>query len=699
MPLISYGNWYFYHVQLGKFEEISDMTEYLRSCGQQGTEIDFDKTIDQYQESTEFALKAITELVKENIVPLANQESYSVIVSFCFTQIWRKNAFQLLTVYTEVLQTWFDTGFPRSLRNISEVFNRTASIPFETLRFATVGKESPIRALQHRTLALPSLLEEFINLMGYLPSGQEDIFSLQFLVLGLSCGDLRVSAGALDLYACAFAAPEPRAIGHLVESICLVARCWVTSHQTDGATKRIGAYLRAALRVCRGIVHSSGGIPAFLNLVVALLSITGDLLSLIIDEALTLFSDLIDKKCCEGRLVFDFRTITISAVLCCRNPRALFCFLIRLFDLPSEILSPNGDFALYLIIFAPLLCLSLDSPQALTTICDFDDIKRVLANITQHFRSSHISALLGHLEGQASQTFAFDLIHTLTPLTAPKTIEIAAALLGALVQLPFDCPVNGIFDLGCALLSVSSSKEVIDGLAHLTYEATLNEHSVLCASKIRFLQAISNCSDGSNIRPILLSRLTQSQSVSFIEQEFKRIQISVDRASAFPSPEKIYKIRFDAIETFPPIFPFEAEFLHCEIVSEVTNFCRRIQVNPQSNWAFSLYCATDISECKGRGESVAPDVNLDLHFSAILAKTVEEIIAEEAEMASDDEETEEKTADKIAGPIEDLVYSFGEGENRTHSVHMKAFLPDLAEIDALVGVTGFPIGTANGPSG
>jgi hypothetical protein len=688
LPLISYGNWYFYHVQLGKFEEIGDMTEYLLSCGQTRATVKVGKSVDQYYESSEFALKAIKALVKEDIMPLSNEDAFSVIVSFCLTQMRRKSAFELLTVYSEVLKTCFDSGFPRSLRNICEILDRTASIPFETLQFTAVLTESPLRALQHRTVSLPGLLDEFVNLIGYLPTGQEDIFALQFLLLGLSCGDLRVAAVALNLYAAAFKRPDPRAIPHLIESVCLVTRCWITSERSDQSTHRIGDYLRGALRVCRVFIASNGPIPAFFRLVGAILGVGSDLLAFVVDEALQLLCDLIDLKCWDAESGLDFREIMISAVLVCRDPRLLFHSLICLFDLPSAMLARNGDFALYLIIFAPLLCFALDSPQALATICDFAGFRRAVGNINQHFKSSHIAALLSHYEGQSSQTFAFDLIHTLRPLTNTQTIETAATLFSALVKLPFDCSISGIFDLGCALLSVSSAKEVIDGLAQLTYEATLNERTVLCASKIRFLQAISNCSDHSQIptppRP-------RTQFAPELDQEFKRIQLSVNRASSYPSAERVYKVRFDSIESFPPIFPFEEEFLQCEIVREVTNFCRRIQVNPQSNWAFSLYCATDVSECKGRAEADSPAFNLDLDFSAIIARTLEEIMAEEAEGEEEGESSAEKGSAIVARALDTVVYSFGEGENRTHSVHMSAFLPELAEVDEVFGIRGFPV--------
>jgi hypothetical protein len=74
------------------------------------------------------------------------------------------------------------------------------------------------------------------------------------------------------------------------------------------------------------------------------------------------------------------------------------------------------------------------------------------------------------------------------PLATNKMIEVPATLFSALVQLPFDRSIRGIFDLECALLSIASPKDVIDGLVVLRCEATSNEHFALCAIEIRFLE-------------------------------------------------------------------------------------------------------------------------------------------------------------------------------------------------------------------
>jgi hypothetical protein len=464
-----------------------------------------------------------------------------------------------------------------------------------------------------------------------------------------------------------------------------VIRCWISRQPSDSATQRIADYLKSALRVLRGILSASTDsrdYTAFFRLVVAIVSVGGVILPLVIDESLTLLSDLIQLRCWEVKKGFDFRQILIASILTCRNVKVLVTFLINMFDLPSEILSTTCDFSLYLIVFAPLLCGSLDSPQALATICEYSDFRRAIDNIKKHFKSTHIAAVLNDLRSSSSQTFAFNLIHTLAPLTTLRTIETAAHMLSALMHTFVDFSIPGIFDLGCALLSFSKAKTVIDGLSCLTSEATLNERSNLCASKIRFLQAISNCSEGQ--RFLERSRQKSTNLSLDWEAEFRVIQNSMKSTSVYQSPEKIYKARFDSIENFPPIFPFESEFLQCEIVREVTNFCRRIQVNPQSNWAFSLYCATDVSECKAREDADSPELSLDVPFNSILETTLNEIIEEEAESLSEGEVEGEK--DQAGTVPARQIYSFGEGENRTYSVEIEAFLPELAIVDDFMGL-------------
>jgi len=72
--------------------------------------IDGEKTIDRYQETAEFALRALTELAKEDAIPLSSQEIFAVIVAFCLTHLNRKTAFDLLRIFSDVLRVSFGYG-------------------------------------------------------------------------------------------------------------------------------------------------------------------------------------------------------------------------------------------------------------------------------------------------------------------------------------------------------------------------------------------------------------------------------------------------------------------------------------------------------------------------------------------------------------------------------------------------------------
>jgi hypothetical protein len=100
----------------------------------------------------------------------------------------------------------------------------------------------------------------------------------------------------------------------------------------------------------------------------------------------------------------------------------------------------------------------------------------------------------------------------------------------------------------------------------------------------------------------------------------------------------VYKVGFDAIENLLQIIPFEEEDLRCALVHEVANFCRRIQVNPQSSWAFALYCGRDVSECKTGAEAAAALFNL--HFSTVIAEKLKKLMVDEDERDVDREERE-----------------------------------------------------------
>ena len=691
IPLINYSNWYFYYVQLGKFEEIKDMNEFL-DC--QNTDNEKERNTYSYHESTEFALKTLTALVKEDIVPLSTEGYFAIIVSFCLTHMNRKSAFILLREYAEVLQTSFDSGVPSCLRNICELLARAATLPFDSLRFLAGCTEPPLRALQNRIVSLSALLGSFVTLLAYLPYTNDDLLQRNFLIWGIACGHLSTSSKAINMCSLFHSTPVC-AINHIINSVCIVMRCWITSNCSLTTTQKVSDYVECALHTIRSIlnsVHNDGqdmsNYTCFFDLAIAVMRTRGPLLPLVVPETLGLITDLIKFECYSPSDEYDFITILILAVLTCKDVKTLFKFIIQVFDLPSAILSREGDYGLYLIAFAPLFCSAQTSPQDLADICSLADIKSAVVAIQKHFHSTHIKALLENTENFSTQTFAFDLMHTLSSITSDKTLATSAVLLSSMVRLTVGVNSESVFDLGAALLCVRASKEVVDGLVFLTCEATLNQLNGITPSKVRFLQAISNYAHNAGFVYIPTEQGSQYLTLRpEIETEFARIQDQNRANTIYTSEEKVFKVRFDSIETFPPLFPFEEELLKSPLAHVITNFCRRIQVNPQSNWALSLYCASDAAEYNVKVSDEKPKLKLDIPFSQKLTQVLQDVIEEEGISASDGYSPDQVRERQVLLVNESEVYTIGTGENMTHSVDVSSFLPDPVVLEEILGIS------------
>ena len=174
---------------------------------------------------------------------------------------------------------------------------------------------------------------------------------------------------------------------------------------------------------------------------------------------------------------------------------------------------------------------------------------------------------------------------------------------------------------------------------------------------------------------------------SSVETEFARIQDQNRANTIYTSEEKVFKVRFDSIETFPPLFPFEEELLKSPLAHVITNFCRRIQVNPQSNWALSLYCASDAAEYNVKVSDEKPKLKLDIPFSQKLTQVLQDVIEEEGISASDGYSPDQVRERQVLLVNESEVYTIGTGENMTHSVDVSSFLPDPVVLEEILGIS------------
>ncbi|OHT12319.1 hypothetical protein TRFO_17903 [Tritrichomonas foetus] len=631
VPLVSFSNWYFHYVQVGRFEEISDMGDYLQNGIGKRVQVDFTKIRQKCNESVEFALDVLVQFALEDTIPFSH-ESLSIILAYCLSHINNKRAFKLIHTLSGVLKSSFDSGVPAVLRDVCELLDRINSIPFETLRFVIESDDPPLRSLQSRIVPIAPILALLIQVFEYLPSGDDSVFSREFLCWGLSCGDLAVAANSLNLYALKFTTTDTIIISHIIESTCSVLRCWIFSPESEIATRHTADYIISSLRTMLMIASSLKEqnvlqhYSIFYWISICILSIRGSIFPFILHDALKLITYLIKNRVYEKESMFsgdfeDFEPFLLPIIMNCRDIHILYIFLMQLVRIPREMLSKNGNYSLYMIAFAPLICFSLEtsSSSALTEICTIVQFRSLLERLSDLYSGTHVATLLKQiLDSHATftvQEFSFNLIHALNSLTKTKVLEKAAYILSGLVQHGSTIKIDSLFDLGAALLSVLPTKEVVEGLSTLTCEATLNQLCEVTSSKIRLLQAISNFSQTANFLQIM----ENSRKFIIVQEQWgnvvRAIQEFVQKKlhQLFRDPDKVVKVRFDSIDTFPPIFPFEETFMQCECVNEVIAFCRRIQVNPQSNWAFSLYCAADISEIKA-AENENPDLNFDIDF-------------------------------------------------------------------------------------
>lgn len=642
VPLLSYGQWYFYHVQLGKFEEIADMDNYLHS-GREKTEKE-SKTNDSYGLSTQFALSCMKSLLRDNMMSIYG-DHLDIILSFCLTHLHQKMAFDLLFDVVLALEISYDSGIPGSIRNLHELLSQIASIPYDSIHFVIESEEKdPLRALQKRTVSLCQLLESFKCVINEWPNEQaDDTIAKNFLIWGVSCGDLKIAAKSLNMFSTTFNTSDMTIMNTIVESMCLVMRCLISSQYDEGATLRVAEYITAALNALIMVVETNelnNQTNVLFWLTNSILRMNGLFFENIVEAALKLFNSLIDHH--GFNIIDDFDTqfidmkeILINVFITVKNTQLMYAFYNHVLLLPAKLLAKDGNFSIYIIAMAPLLCCSISSPQGLANIVTLDEYQASMAKLVKLANNPQITSLFERINkdhDDKQRDFAFYLMGSLKSIATNADFEAGSLIFSEMIDIHYAFPVDCFYDLGTAILSVCPTNYVIMNLSPLTREVILNQTSGIVESKILYLQTISSHSASFT----LIKNKTSEFDINNKKWEpiIHRIQSFAQKTlhKVYQPSERSYTVRFDSIEYFPPMLPFEEHFLHQEIIEEVTNMCRRIQVDPQSNWASSLYYSKEYSEHKAKKEEL--NLKLDLPFSAILASLVEAVIDEDESCTS-----------------------------------------------------------------
>ena len=670
--LLHYSSWYYYHVQLGKYEEINDMSEFLEQFHKTKDNISMDlrtmkrihsgKKNDNYAESINFAMEVLKDFAQEDILPVAN--TFNVIVSFCLTHIHMKNAFDLLYTIAENLNHSFNSGSPECLWNACEILSRISSVQFDVIRFVPEDPETPLRALQKRVVSISSLLQLFNKIYSIIPTDSEDDISLYLLMWGLSCGDLQTAATALNLYASSYETTNKNVINHIIESCCLVARCIVEAPIEQRSLEHSAEYICAIFRTIRVIVtqlakaQQLDQYPQLLFLPIAFLGLNGPLLKHIIDDCLQLITTIINHGVFDEKSknafnldslktyiknynenFTDMRPLLKIALLNCTNTLVIIQFLMQITKLPTFLLSNDNDYTNYASAFAPFVCCSIEDPQLFSKICRLSNFTEALKRLSNLFPDSKLSQLINDAyKGKFTdaESYAIEYMKALAVLAKPELFIDSADIYTAMLSYTPQIALNCVFDLCSGIMSIFPTPETLSALIPLTKTATVTQNIGDFSRKVKYLQTITSFTETMSIK----AEAKETQLVPSFEKEWINSIIFIQAQTVpylhteFRNQSKVVRIRIDEIEYFPPLYPFEQNFTECNCIEAVSDVCRQIQVNPQSNWADSLYFSQDITDLKA-APTEKPNLDYTIDYDSILEDIVEVFRKEEEDEEED----------------------------------------------------------------
>lgn len=662
--LLNYSSWYFYNVQLCKYEEIYDMNDFLV---QNKKKEKIDKKEDVYNESVKFALQSLKELAKEDILPFIDE--FNVIISFCLTHIHMKDAFDLLSAVASGLNDSFSAGSPECLWNLCELLARINSVQFDVLRFVPSDSDTPLRALQKRIVSISDLLSLFIKIYGFIPTNSEDEDNLQdyFLLWGLSCGDLQTAATALNLYSSAYTLTEDISICHLLESICIVIRCFVESDMSVQTVEHVSDYVCSVFRSISTTIKKDNSTSSIelLLLPICLLSLDGPLCNKIVNDALSLIvtiisSGIFDKKSKNtitesvinnfinecGIPLIDLKDVLMNMMMKCKSTSHIIDFMMQIPRIPKKLLSNDSDFSLYAVALAPFMCTAIEDPLSFTKFCDFSVFSESVSRMASLFPDTELAGLFdqfsrGHISNP--QRFASDLIKFIKQISDETIFISAAKIYSTSVMWSPQLSVNCIYDLCAGIMTFCPNANNFYSLINFTSEATINQYLGDFPRKVAFLQAITNFSETNQISIMPEdAKKTDLFNIDFIKF-FTYVQenMSSQLHNAIKNKNDLIQIRFDNIQKFPPMFPLENGFKSSKIIEDVASLCRQVQVNPQTNWALSVYMSQDFTEDKADVDE-SPPLDYSVNYESLIEGIIESIQPDMEEVHEEKHEQKEK---------------------------------------------------------
>lgn len=687
-PLLFFGNWYFSHVQLGKFEEIDDMNEFLSNMKNSPQNVNFNvdinKTLDNYMDSTQFAIQILTEFAQEDVLSLINY--YYEIVIFCLIRLNQRPAFDLLHVLLKSIMKSVESGIPECLLNAYELFNHISFTDFDKLTFVTEDISSPFSALQEKRVSISEILKYFIDIYVYYEFGNSINSHSDILLLwGTSCGDLTIASIALQLYSKQFSSPDTNSTILIIESISIISRCVINVDPGSKSVKKAADYISSGLKALNSIANKLVETEVLQNIFVfswlcqALIELDGEFLKLIINDVLILFITLLNSDFSVNVDVYsrasypfsDFKGLFLKIITKCADISLLVRFIVSIIKAPRKLLSCNNDYSIYLIPFLPLLWTIVTDNNRIASICSLSDIFSCFKIFRTFYDSQHLSEILDHIESQSTnsvQTFANELIETLTQSFDKSFFVLTSTVLASMLNSLGNVLIDSIFALCREILAMYPTQEVFKELGPVTSTAILGYSKGIFIYQIEYLRTALSSDGAYHLDEVITvaqpKTATQNKNSLRLFEEIEK-ECSKVLHTNYKDHEGSFMVRFDSIEKYPPMFPFDIDFLKTTVAVDIANLCRRIEVEPYSVWFHKLYSVSDLPDAKHKTCSTVINEMINTTTLAKVIGVVKDIMS-----YRDDSEHDE-------------IIEKERCEEKAHTNHLSEFLPSFAEINQI----------------
>jgi hypothetical protein len=672
VPLLSVANWYFRHIQLGKFEEIEDMSSFIRNVGKNAFRFLPQSNLDlAYRVSTDFSLDAVRLFAEEEMMQLLSE--LPIILAYCTTHIRQRKSMDVLRALVFVIRNSFDSGVPEDLFQGCDFLAKIEAVNYEQLEFVRESTSSPLRALQDHKVSLTDLVTLLIKFVDYLQADCRDLLAKNLLMWGVACGDMKTATTALDLYAVVLSKEsDPQVPLLVIENVCFLLRCISESQWIDETIDNSCVYINAALRVINKLV--SLGFPREVGasaswLAVSLLTLEGLILERLLVEILNLVICLIEnREFVLPSFPVDFEEIYLKVSAYLNNPIILSKFTVALLSLP-----PNGDLRMYLIGYLPALIAPIRKEIVAPVIKCLSD------EFTRTNRSPIAQALWNFMAASPSNIIRF-LTTLFSRFEDTELLINAASFFSTL--LPSSRTIDrkrSLFELATAILAVSQAPEVYIRLNAILVQATLEQTSDLFSLSTNLV--VTAFAGGVTADVLVFDPdpdAPHSSRSAVSADQFAAIQAHFCRGlHARFRAGGVVRIAPEP-GTFPPLFPFEIAFFESNAIREVANLCRRAQIEPLTGWADAHYRAHD--PCDLLGAEGRP---LRLNFNIPIQKLMAEILGEvmndnEEEQGSDDEASVRVAPAEVAAEREEDLTTMA-------PVRAEWFLPSWGVCNAVVG--------------